>query len=162
MNDLSNPTPAESVDPRSKRVLRLWLRLLSCSSMIEKQLRLGMRETYEVTLPQFDVMAVLIRVPEGLTMSEISRRLMVSNGNITGIAERLVEDGYAIREQRPGDRRFAVLKLSDKGRTAFLEMADEQEKWIAESFADLSDDEVAELTEMLDRAKRSVQARTGE
>jgi DNA-binding MarR family transcriptional regulator len=159
---MSKPHQAKTqdqTDPRSKRVLRLWLRLLSTSSLMEKQLRLGMREHYDVTLPQFDVMAVLIRVPEGLTMSEISRQLLVSNGNITGIAERLVADGLAIREQRPGDRRFAVLKLTERGRTAFLEMAEEQEKWIADSFAALSDREVADLTDMLDRAKKSVQAR---
>ncbi len=149
----------DPVEIRSKRVLRLWLRLLSTSSLIEKQLRLGMREHYDVTLPQFDVMAVLIRVPDGLTMSEISRQLLVSNGNVTGIAERLVADGLAIREQRPGDRRFAVLRLTDRGRTAFLEMAEEQEKWISDCFADLSDGEVEGLMELLDRAKRSVQAR---
>src|SRR5271156_4473514 len=107
----------------SKARLRLWIRLLRASRLIESVARERLKSQFGATLPRFDVMAALYRKPDGMLMSEISRFLMVSNGNVTGIVDRLVSDGFAVRSQRNGDRRTSFISLTRKGRAAFAEMA---------------------------------------
>src|ERR1700747_3377143 len=103
--------------------LRLWLRLLPCPTLIEGCVRSRLRERFDVTLPRFDLMAQLDKVPEGMTLSDLSRRMMVSNGDINGLVERLVQLGLVARTAPPTDRRAAVVRLPEAGRVAFLAMA---------------------------------------
>ena len=105
--------------PHSKQSLRLWLKLLSCTTVIENWLRNRLRAEFGTTLPRFDVLAALDRHPEGLRMGELSRYLLVSNGNVTGIVQRLEEEGLIEREQAPNDRRAIRVRLSPKGRALF-------------------------------------------
>lgn len=114
----------------SKARLRLWLRLLKASGEVEAELRRRLRSEFDTTLPRFDVMAALARAPEGLRMSEISERLRVSNGNITGIVDRLVQEGLALRVAVPGDRRAMVARLTPRGQDVFAEQARAHEGWI--------------------------------
>ena len=153
-------TDYETAAGRCKAELRLWLRLLSCTSLVENEVRARLRETFNVTLPQFDLMAALEREPEGLTMGELSRRLMVSNGNVTGITERLVNEGLVLREPSPSDRRAFVVKLSPAGRRAFLAMAMVHEGWIADFFDDLSEEEIETLLSVLGKVKHAVHRKT--
>ncbi len=128
------PRPAEShrAEPLSKSRLRLWLKLLKTSGLVEEELRRRMRAELGTTLPRFDVMSALSRSPDGLKMSEISRRLRVSNGNITGIVDKLTEEGIALRVAMPGDRRANLVRLTPKGRQVFAEHADRHEAWVDE------------------------------
>ena len=114
----------------SKQRLRLWLRLLRVARAIESELRERLRLTFAITLPQFDVMAALARKPDGMKMTELSRFLMVSNGNVTGIIDRLVADGLVAREATAGDRRSVRVRLTDKGVARFDDMAGAHERWI--------------------------------
>ncbi len=122
--------------------LRLWLRLLACSSLVEREVRARLRAEFEVTLPQFDLLAQLAAAAggdvRGLTMSELSRRLMVTNGNLTGLVERLVKEGLVTRAASPTDGRSHVIRLSPHGRRAFTAMAPLHEGWINEMFGALS------------------------
>ncbi|WP_236025021.1 MarR family winged helix-turn-helix transcriptional regulator [Arenibaculum pallidiluteum] len=152
------PSDYETAAERHEPELRLWLRLLTCTSMVEGEVRGRLRDRFSVTLPRFDMMAALDRAPEGLTMGALSRRLMVSNGNVTGVADRLVAEGLVSREAAPGDRRSAVIRLTPRGRQAFAEMARAHEAWIAGFFSGLDADEIAQLMDLLGRAKRSVRA----
>jgi len=129
---ISAPLPAEGREADSKARLRLWIRLLRASREIEKITRERLKSQFNATLPRFDVMAALYRKPSGMLMSEISRFLMVSNGNVTGIVDRLVSHGFVARSQRDGDRRTSFVTLTRKGRTAFAEMAAAHENWIDE------------------------------
>lgn len=140
----------------SKGKLRLWLRALTFTNLVEGRVRTRLRGEFGVTLPRFDVMAALHEAPEGISMSEVSRRLMVSNGNVTGIAERLEKEGLICRRPRPGDRRSQVVRLTEAGRTAFEAMAVEHEGWIAAMLSGLSEEEVDQLHHLLGKAKRSV------
>jgi DNA-binding MarR family transcriptional regulator len=149
----------ETAAERHEPELRLWLRLLTCTSLIECEIRTRLRERFEVTLPRFDLMAALAKAPEGLTMGELSRRLMVSNGNVTGVADRLVAEGLITREPSPNDRRTTIVRLTPDGRLAFDEMAHAHEGWIADFFSGLDPDEIATLMDLLGKAKRSVRAR---
>jgi DNA-binding MarR family transcriptional regulator len=135
--------------------LRLWLRLLTCSTLIEGEIRRRLREVFGVTLPRFDLMAQLHKAPGGMTLGELSQRMMVSNGNVTGLTERLVAAGLVDRRPSPNDRRAQIVSLTAEGRRAFRAMAREHAVWIAEIFAQLAPSDVATLMRLLSRAKAS-------
>jgi DNA-binding MarR family transcriptional regulator len=123
------------------QALRLWLRLLSCTVRIENQIRLRLRREFNTTLPRFDLMAQLERSADGLRMSELSKRLMVSGGNITGITDQLEREGLVVRTQSPGDRRAFTVKLTATGLKRFREMAARHEQWIIELLGGLGREE---------------------
>jgi DNA-binding MarR family transcriptional regulator len=134
--------------------LRLWLRLLTCTQLIEKQVRTQLRTQFDTTLPRFDLMAQLERSPEGLKMNELSRRMMVTGGNVTGITDQLVREGLVERMNVEGDRRAYFIRLTPLGRTAFDEMAREHEGWIVSAFEALSARELASLHRLLGKVKQ--------
>ena len=144
------PIQPEQPDPLSKDRLRLWLRLLKSSSMIEDEIRRRLRRECDWTLPRFDVMSALDRQPDGMKMSEISRRLRVSNGNITGIVDKLVEEGLALRIALPNDRRANVVRLTPKGSNVFAEHAAQHEAWVDELLGGLGPDDIAGMSTRLD------------
>jgi DNA-binding MarR family transcriptional regulator len=139
--------------------LRLWLRLLTCTQIVEKQVRSQLRERFDTTLPRFDLMAQLERAPEGLKMNELSRRMMVTGGNVTGITDQLVAEGLVDRVDVQGDRRAYRVRLTPKGRRLFQEMAQQHESWIVDAFAGLSDRDVATLHKLLGKVKDHAQSR---
>ncbi|MGL5114210.1 MAG: MarR family winged helix-turn-helix transcriptional regulator [Beijerinckiaceae bacterium] len=141
-----------------KAELRLWLRLLTCGTLIESGVRKRLRSRFDVTLPRFDLMAQLEKTKEGLTLGALSRRMMVSNGNITAIVEALLAQGLIERRASEHDRRAQVVSLTDAGRSAFAAMAAEHEDWIAEAFAGLSAIETEELMGLLAKLKTSARA----
>jgi DNA-binding MarR family transcriptional regulator len=133
--------------------LRLWLRLLTCTQIVEKQVRSQLRERFDTTLPRFDLMAQLERAPEGLKMNELSRRMMVTGGNVTGITDQLAAEGLVDRVDVEGDRRAYRVRLTAKGRKLFHEMAHQHERWIVDAFSALSDKEIATLHKLLGKVK---------
>jgi len=143
--------------PHSKQSLRLWLRLLSCSLVIEKRIRQKLAEDFDTTLPRFDVLSSLERSPDGLTMSELSNWLLVSKGNLTAVVERLIEDGMVVRLQDAGDRRVLRVRLTPEGRRQFAGMASAHERWIDHLMADLSGDDFDALLSGLQHLRRSVE-----
>ena len=134
--------------------LRLWLRLLACSQLIEKRVRTQLRERFDTTLPRFDLMAQLERHPEGLKMKELSQRLMVTGGNVTGITDQLVAEGLVERMGVEGDRRAFLVRLTPEGREAFERMAVEHEQWIVQAFEGLSPKDLDSLYKLLGRLKQ--------
>lgn len=142
--------------PASKQALRLWLRLFSCSNMIEQRMRNLLKEKFGTTLPRFDFMSLLYRFDEGLSMGELSRWLMVSNGNVTGVAERLEKEGMIKRVPSPTDRRSQIVTMTRKGRAAFEEWAGEHECWITDLFGELNAAEKGQLIDLLAKVKDSV------
>ena len=138
--------------------LRLWLRLLTCTQLVEKQLRTRLRERFDTTLPRFDLMAQLERAPEGLKMNELSRRMMVTGGNVTGITDQLVQEGLVDRVDVEGDRRAYRVRLTARGRKLFHDMAQEHEQWILQAFSSLSDKDVATLHRLLGKVKEQALA----
>ena len=145
-----------------KAELRLWLRLLTCSTLIETGVRKRLRKSFDVTLPRFDLMAQLDKTPAGLTLGELSQRMMVSNGNITSIVEALVGQGMLDRKPSPQDRRAQVVSLTADGRRTFRQMAAAHEGWIAEIFAGLNSAEEKQLMTLLGKAKMSARKAFGE
>ncbi len=133
--------------------LRLWLRLFSCTTMIEREIRRRLRERFRTTLPRFDLMAQLDKVPDGMSLGELSQRLMVSNGNITGLVDRLVGRGLIDCRPAPNDRRTQIVRLTAEGRHRFRAMAAAHEGWIAEIFAGLAPAERDGLMRLAGRAK---------
>jgi len=142
--------------------LRLWLRMLTCSQLIEKRVRAGLRDQFETTLPRFDLMAQLERAGDGLKMNELSRRMMVTGGNVTGITDQLVGEELVERVPVPGDRRAYRVRLTAKGRKLFAEMAHAHEGWVVQAFAGLQDREVATLHRLLGKVKQHTQDTTPE
>ena len=141
--------------PRAEKLrLRLWLQMLKATRHIEAELRERLRLEHGTTLPRFDVMAALERRPDGLKMSELSRRLMVSNGNVTGIVDRLVEDGLVMRVEVEGDRRATRVRLTNDGRRSFEAMARKHAEWIQQCMDPLGDREVAETTAALEKIRK--------
>ena len=141
---------------KGKDSLRLWLRLLTCSTMIEREVRARLRSQFGATLPRFDMMAALEREPDGLNMGELSRRLMVSNGNVTGVAERLAREGLVKRWSPPDDRRSSRLALTARGRKEFTAMAKAHQGWIEEMLAGFNAAERAALMALLAKLKLSI------
>lgn len=148
--------PLTSVAPAAgnKERLRLWIRLLRATHIVEAELRDRLKREFDSTLPRFDVLAALYRERGGMLMGDLSRYLLVSNGNVTGIVDRLVSEGLLVRAQREGDRRTSKVRLTDNGVRRFERMAKAHELWIAELLAGIGDDDVRHLSGML-RAFRS-------
>jgi DNA-binding MarR family transcriptional regulator len=136
--------------PMSKERLRLWLKLLKASSLVEEEVRRRLRRDFDWTLPRFDVMSALDRHPEGLKMSEISRLLRVSNGNITGIVDKLTDEGLALRVSVAGDRRANLIRLTPKGRAVFADHAAVHESWIDELLGSVDAQGIADMSAWLD------------
>ncbi len=136
--------------------LRLWLRLLTCTQMIETRVRTGLREQFNTTLPRFDLMAQLERAPDGLRMNELSRRMMVTRGNITGITNQLVAEGLVDRVDEVADGRVWRVKLTPKGRRQFASMAHQHEGWIVNALGGLSTNDITSLHKLLGRAKKGI------
>jgi DNA-binding MarR family transcriptional regulator len=146
---VSAPPVMARRDTDSKARLRLWIRLLRATRIVEAQTRELFKERFNVTVPRFDVLAALYRKPEGMLMSEISRFLLVSNGNVTGIVDRLVSDGFVVRSQRNGDRRTSFVRLTTAGRAAFAEMSAAHEGWIDRLFGAVSEREADQISAKL-------------
>ena len=138
-------------DLPSKERLRFWLRLLKTSRGIEATLRERLRDEFASTLPRFDVMAALSRYEDGLKMSALSGVLRVSNGNVTGIVDRLVEDDLVVRVPVPGDRRAARVRMTKRGHAEFKRQAARHEAWVDEMLAGVTPDEARTIGALLDR-----------
>ena len=144
--------------PDGKRSLRLWLRLLTCAHTVEQTIAQRLRDEFGSTLPRFDMLSALDRAGDaGLTMGEVSRMLMVSNGNVTGLATRLKADGL-IEAMAGTDRRVQRVRLTAEGRARFAAMARAHEHWIESLLADLTETEADDLTRLLEQTKRSLRA----
>lgn len=139
-------------EPAAKTRLRLWLKLLKMSRQIEVELRENFRVEFETTLPRFDVMAALHRFPKGLRMNELSAVLKVSNGNITGIVDRLVNDSLVARVPVPGDRRALLVKLTPSGKKEFSKQAKQHEIWVDALLSDVSIDDAEMMMSLADKA----------
>jgi DNA-binding MarR family transcriptional regulator len=146
--------------------LRTWLRLLACTNLVEREVRGRLRDRFDTTLPRFDVLAQLDAVSREsdspLTMSELSRRLMVSNGNLTALIERLVQEGVVNRDTSPDDRRTQIVSLTPAGKRSLDAMTPEHQQWIAALFSGLSQAERKSLFELLGKLRSSVQDSLGE
>lgn len=129
--------------------LRLWVRILRAQRLIEGQLRERLKTEFDTTLPRFDVMAALYRQPSGMLMSDLSRYLLVSNGNVTGIVDRLVTDGHVVRAQREGDRRTSIVRLTEAGTAFFEKMAAVHEGWVDSLLADIGEEDARHLAGIL-------------
>ena len=138
--------------------LKLWLRMLSCTTLIEAEVRTRLRREFGITLPRFDLMAQLDRHPEGLRMGELSKRMMVTGGNVTGIVDLLEQEGLVLREAVPGDGRAFRVRLTTGGQRAFRRMAASHEGWIRELMGSLDEGERASLHQLLSTMKRGLTA----
>ena len=141
--------------------LRLWLRLLTCTNQIESRIRQSLQSGFETTLPRFDLMAQLERAPGGLKMSELSQRMMVTGGNVTGITDGLEKEGLVLREVDSADRRVFRVRLTAEGKRQFRRMAAEHEQWIIDLFGSLGTKQKRQLTELLGELKAHVNHRDG-
>jgi DNA-binding MarR family transcriptional regulator len=133
--------------------VKLWLRLLACSAQIEQEIRTRLRQRFATTLPRFDYLAQLERHREGLRMNALSRYLMVTGGNVTGLTDQLVAEGFVERRPDPMDRRSSIVRLTPAGRRQFLRMADEHERWLIELFDGLDPQHKDQLYETLGRLR---------
>lgn len=134
---------------QEQNALRLWLRMLRCTTLIENQVSSRLRSEFETTLPRFDLMAQLARFPDGLSMGELSQRLMVTGGNITGITDNLERDGLVERITPPGDRRAKVVRLTPSGQAFFEQMAQVHARWIKDLMDGLTEQEQHQLYALL-------------
>lgn len=142
--------------PDAKKRVRLWLRLLKVSRRIETNLRENLRAEFASTLPRFDVMAALSRYENGLKMSELSGVLKVSNGNVTGIVDRLVENGIIVRVPVPGDRRASLARLTKKGHEEFARQVVAHEGWVDQLLSDFSGDEAEVISDRLGKISQTI------
>jgi DNA-binding MarR family transcriptional regulator len=136
--------------------VRLWLRMLACTNRIESLVRQNLQAKFATTLPRFDLMAQLERAPQGLKMSELSQRMMVTGGNVTGITDGLEKEGLVVREVDSTDRRVFRVKLSAEGQRQFRRMAVEHEQWVVELFEGVSMKHKNQLVELLGELKQQI------
>jgi DNA-binding MarR family transcriptional regulator len=162
MDDVTTTAPSHRPDFESgvgsaeRMELRVWLRLLTCCNLIEGRIRQKLGQSFETTLPRFDILAQLERAGAPISMSELSRRMMVTNGNITGLVERLAAEGLVGRTAAAKDRRVQMVTLTVDGRRAFAKMAEEHRSWLASMMTGLDRKDMAELHAMLSKLKQSV------
>lgn len=139
--------------------VKLWLRLLSCSTQVEQEVRGRLRQRFDTTLPRFDYLSQLERHPAGLRMNALSRYLMVTGGNVTGLTDQLADEGYVERVPDPDDRRSMIVRLTPAGRRRFLAMAAEHEAWVVELFDGLPARDKETLYGLLGRLRVHLAAR---
>jgi DNA-binding MarR family transcriptional regulator len=152
-------TDAETrVDRADHGAIRLWLRMLATNRLVEARTRRLLQERHSTTLPRFDLMAQLERVPQGLKMGELSKRMMVTGGNVTGITDGLAKEGLVERIADTKDRRATLVRLTPAGRRSFTAMAAEHERWIVESFREFTGREMATMASLLARLKTHVRS----
>jgi len=157
-----NAQRADPDDGGSQHIeIRIWLRLLSCSTRIENVLKSRLRREFGTSLARFDVLAQLDRFEHGLTMTELSRRLLISNGAVTGLVEKLVADTFVVREEHSTDKRTVIVQLTAEGRAQFRKMALRHEEWVISLLGDLSHQARAELLQNLTLLKRRLDAVAG-
>lgn len=150
--------PAAAAEGRDEAdPLRLWLRLFATANTVESELSRRLRAEFGMTLPRFDLMAQLAKSADALALGELSRRLMVTNGNVTGLVDRLVDDGLVERRVSEEDRRSATVRLTDEGRALFDRMACAHRNWIAELFGGIDPTSRARLSQLLRQARASVE-----
>ncbi len=150
--------PSNDARHDEHEALRVWLRMLTCTNLIEAQLRTRVRTSFDSTLPRFDLMAQLDRHPEGLKMSELSRLLMVTGGNVTGLTDTLANEGLVERHDDPRDRRSFTVMLTAEGKRRFDRMAREHEQWVVSLLAGLDQTEKRQMLKLLDRLKAHLSA----
>lgn len=154
------PPPREDyesgVTSTDRLEVRIWLRLLTCANLIDADVRQNLHQEFGTTLPRFDVLAQLDRAGEALSMGELSRRLMVSNGNITGLIDRLSRDGMVERQPAPSDRRMQLVRLTTEGERFFAEVATQHRRWVSNMMRDMSRAEMVQLYGLLARLKNSI------
>jgi DNA-binding MarR family transcriptional regulator len=136
--------------------VRLWLRLLACTNRIEGVVRQRLQADFQTTLPRFDLLAQLERAPQGLRMSELSQRLMVTGGNVTGITDGLEKEGLVVRESDPSDRRAFKVRLTPEGQRQFARMAAEHEQWVIGLFKQMSQRRKNQLADLLGELKSQI------
>jgi DNA-binding MarR family transcriptional regulator len=141
--------------------LRLWLRLLSCTNQVEGRVRQNLQSSFNTTLPRFDLMAQLERAPQGLKMSELSQRMMVTGGNVTGITDGLEKEGLVVREVDSADRRVYRVKLTAEGERQFRRMAAEHERWVVDLLGVLSPRQKKQLLDLLGELKERLTGLNG-
>ncbi|WP_137863030.1 MULTISPECIES: MarR family transcriptional regulator [unclassified Sphingomonas] len=161
---MSRPAPLRekhdgALDDRGS--VRLWLRLLTCTTVIEKRLKRGFADRYDITLPRFDVMAALDRHPEGMTMGQLSQALLVSNGNVTGVVQVLARDRYVSLAPSPTDGRSSIVRLTQLGRECFATLAVAHHAWIDTMLAGMNREERSQLHALLGVLKDSLAADGG-
>lgn len=148
VNDLESRVTGEH-----HQAVKVWLRLLACTTRVEGLVRNRLRSEFATTLPRFDLLAQLERHPEGLTMGELSQRLMVTGGNVTGITDQLEAEGLVLRAPHPHDRRAWAVRLTPAGRRQFRRMAVTHERWIVELFAGWTPAQMSEVQALLGTLK---------
>lgn len=156
MNQLASSSEKLEGTEEHRVKLRLWLRMLSCSTRISKTIANRLRENFDTTLPRFDVMSALDRAENGLTMGELSSWLLVSNGNVTGVVARLVTDGLVQRRASPSDRRVLYVSLTPKGRETFAHWVAAHDLWIEELLGGVSGGEIEQLMKLLSNLKKAL------
>jgi DNA-binding MarR family transcriptional regulator len=149
---------ASDAQEGKKQELKLWLRLLATTKLMSQEIRRRLRREFAATLPQFDLLAQLYREKDGLRLGELSTRTMVTNGNVTGLVERLEMDGTVARERLADDKRVTVARLTDKGRSHFEAMAEAHERWIREMMAEVDPSIISSLLVQLGKVKESAQS----
>ncbi|MFS0851231.1 MarR family winged helix-turn-helix transcriptional regulator [Novosphingobium panipatense] len=145
-----------STAPSGTLDLRVWVRLLDCAKIIEKRLRRNFEDQFSTTLPRFDILATLDRAPDGLRMGELSRALLVSNGNVTAIVRQLQEQGLVSSRTDPEDARSAIVSLTPNGRVQFTALAEAHHGWVREALADFPEDSQRQLLSLLTQLKTSI------
>ena len=165
MNKKTIAPPQSDMETRATsshaQELRLWLRMLATTHLVEAEIRSRLRSQFNITLPRFDLMSQLERAPDGMKMGELSKRMMVTGGNVTGITDQLVAEGLVVREDNPNDRRAYNVKLTPVGRKTFMRMAEAHEVWIVELLGDLSDKEREQFHGLLAKLKAHVASCSG-
>ncbi|WP_459616823.1 MarR family winged helix-turn-helix transcriptional regulator [Bordetella sp. 2513F-2] len=156
---IDSPDLESRAAPEDHHALRLWLRMLTCCNLIESEIRGRLRTEFDTTLPRFDLMAQLQRAPKGMKMGELSRHMMVTNGNITGITDQLEKEGLVMRTKVETDRRSSLIKLTPLGRRTFARMARAHEGWVKSMFDDLPESSRNALFKALGELKLQVVSR---
>ena len=136
--------------------LRVWLRLLTCTNLLDNEVRTRLKHTADTTLPRFDILAQLERHDGPMSMGELSKRLMVSNGNVTGLVDRLAGEGMVSRTPSPDDRRVQMVSLTPTGSKSFAKIAEHHRQWVGDMMAGLTAEEMTTLYGLLARLKESI------
>jgi DNA-binding MarR family transcriptional regulator len=144
------PLPPQTPEPSKDDAVRAWVRILA----VQKRGLSAIRDDLdgEITLPRFDLLSNLVR-SDGQTLASLSRSMLVTAGNLTGLVDRAARDGLVERRADPADRRAWRVHLTPKGLRAFRDAERRHATRVAKLFDGLTRSELTTLLRLLDKVR---------
>ncbi len=100
-----------------------WLAFLRANKLFNDRLDRDLQDQFHISLPEYEVLAMLSAEPMGLRMATLAEITVSSKPRTTHCVDRLAKQGYVQRQNCPTDKRGLFAQLTPAGRALLKKMA---------------------------------------